>query len=249
VSFGVARTAPGKLSHAWPAVVGLVALYFGVFFLQSALEEIVCRGILWTLIGRTGRRVGQTLLITSAIFSLLHLGNPGANGLALVNIFLVGLLFGLARGHTQRLWLPFGMHSLWNFLEGSLFGFPVSGLTTFRVWATDLSGPTVWTGGKFGPEASAFTTALLLAAVGVWAALARKITAGPTGGGGGSTPSTTLRTGLAYLLGGPRREAPAEPGESVVTNEPDEEEPPPEESGRSQPCPDELASCGEPSPP
>ena len=67
---------------------------------------------------------------------------------------LVGGLF-LAYGYvrTRSLWLPVGLHIGWNFFEGVVFGFPVSGLDIYPLLRIKVNGPVLWTGGAFGPEA------------------------------------------------------------------------------------------------
>ena len=51
------------------------------------------------------------------------------------------------------LWLPIGIHIGWNFFEGVVFGFPVSGLEISHIMHNTMHGPEIITGGKFGPEA------------------------------------------------------------------------------------------------
>jgi hypothetical protein len=46
-----------------------------------------------------------------------------------------------------------GMHAGWNFFQGPIFGFSVSGLTTESLLHHSLTGKTWITGGEFGPEA------------------------------------------------------------------------------------------------
>ena len=56
---------------------------------------------------------------------------------------------------TGELALSVGVHIAWNFFQGNVFGFPVSGLTMFRttIFNTVQGGPELWIGGDFGPEA------------------------------------------------------------------------------------------------
>lgn len=93
------------------------------------------------------------MLISSAIFGLLHLGNPNATWASAAGIFFAGLFLALGFVRTGQLWLSIGLHIGWNFFEGIVFGFPVSGFATFPLIRYSISGPTLWSGGAFGPEA------------------------------------------------------------------------------------------------
>jgi len=100
--------------------------------------------------------IGIALFLSSILFGIFHLGSPGATLISTFNIFLWGTLFGIAYALTGRLALPVGVHIAWNFFQGNVFGFPVSGTTfpaeTVSFFSIQQTGPELWTGGAFGPE-------------------------------------------------------------------------------------------------
>ena len=142
------------------AAVGVLygILFFAVF---ATLEEVIVRGYLLVNIAEGIRGVSASdrravlgaIAITAALFGLLHAANPGGTALSLVNIAVAGVFFGVAYAATDRLAFPIGAHIGWNVAVGSLFGLPVSGLRTdSALLAVETDGPTLVTGGGFGPE-------------------------------------------------------------------------------------------------
>ena len=105
--------------------------------------------------------------LSSAFFGYLHSANPNATPLSTINVALAGLMLGFGYVLTGELAIPIGLHVTWNFFQGAVFGFPVSGLNI--VGATFLSidqgGPALWTGGPFGPEGGLLAPAAM--AVGI----------------------------------------------------------------------------------
>ena len=124
----------------------------GVFILVGWNEELLIRGYqLQNLADGINLRWG--VIISSAVFGILHLGNPNATWIGAVGIFFAGIFLAYGYVRTEQLWLPIGLHIGWNFFEGVIFGFPVSGMETFRLTRISVDGPELWTGGAFGPEA------------------------------------------------------------------------------------------------
>lgn len=153
--WGLGWLTPGTFSAATEpvgTVIGNTAIWLAVFVVVGWNEELMSRGYhLQTIASGTSLIWG--LVLSSAIFGALHLGNPNATWLSAGGIFFAGLFLGYAYIRTGQLWLSVGLHVGWNFFEGVIFGFPVSGLDTYRLIRTQVHGPALWTGGEFGPEA------------------------------------------------------------------------------------------------
>jgi CAAX protease family protein len=133
-------------------VVKNTLLFFIIFIFVAWNEELLSRGYHLQTIA-SGMNLFWGVIISSAVFGLLHLGNPNATWISTAGIFFAGVLFAYAYIRTKQLWLPIGLHLGWNFFEGVVFGFPVSGLDIYALTRIDVTGPVLWTGGAFGPEA------------------------------------------------------------------------------------------------
>lgn len=126
-------------------------------------EEILSRGYVQGLLKH---HYGSTaaIITSSILFALLHGSNPGIldSPFPLLNIFLAGLLLALARELTGGLWMPIGLHLTWNYFQGYVYGFSVSGTDTVpSLLQTINNGPNALSGGSFGVEGS-FTSTLVL---------------------------------------------------------------------------------------
>jgi uncharacterized protein len=157
----------------FPTILAPVVLFVCVGF----YEELVSRGYQLTNLaeGLNGVGVGPggaivlAWILSSSLFAVLHFSNPNASALGTLNIFLAGMMLGTGYVLTGQLAIPIGLHVTWNLFQGNVFGFPVSGLdlTGATFIATRQAGPTLLTGGPFGPEAGLIAPAAMAVGVGL----------------------------------------------------------------------------------
>ena len=139
---------------------------FPFWLLQGGTEEVATRGWLLTRIAaRTN--LPLAIAISSSLFGFLHLGNSGVTFLSVLNIVLDGVLAGLLLIYTDSIWLVVAQHGTWNYVQGNLLGFQVSGTgADASIFSFTMgSGPDWLTGGEFGAEGSIITTLVLLVSV------------------------------------------------------------------------------------
>lgn len=139
---------------------------FPFWLLQGGTEEVATRGWLLTRIAaRTN--LPLAIAISSSLFGILHLGNSGVTVLSVLNIVLDGVLAGLLFIYTDSIWLVVAQHGTWNYVQGNLLGFQVSGTgADASIFSFTMgTGPDWLTGGEFGAEGSIITTLVLLLSV------------------------------------------------------------------------------------
>jgi membrane protease YdiL (CAAX protease family) len=139
----------GGMGDGIGALMGGLLLSFAI----AVHEEVLFRGILFRLLER-GLGSSLALTLSALAFGWLHINNPGASWLSSLAIALeAGISLAAAYMLTRSLWLSIGLHCGWNFFEGTVFGFNVSGNSFPVLLHSDTTGPQLWTGGVFGPEA------------------------------------------------------------------------------------------------
>ncbi len=144
-------------SFAWnvepaSAVIGNVLIALAFFILTGLDEELLFRGYHLQTLG-SGLNLFWGVIISSAVFGIVHLSNANATWAGAVGIFFGAVFLSYAYIRTRQLWLSIGLHIGWDFFQGVVFGFSVSGMNGFRLLNHQVSGPELWTGGSFGPEA------------------------------------------------------------------------------------------------
>ena len=169
-------------SWGW-AERGVLATAVGVLLLLLAFvavgfyEELLVRGYYLQNL-KDGSNLVVAVFATSAAFGLAHLGNPNASWTSTLGIFAAGLFLAYAWLRTRALWLPIGIHIGWNFLQGPVFGFEVSGIPTPSLVRHVVNGPELITGGAFGPEAGLLVLpAMALGAGLIWWYTRHRVTA------------------------------------------------------------------------
>lgn len=74
--------------------------------------------------------------------------------------FPAGILLGISYIFTKNLWFPIALHFSWNFFQGPIFGFQVSGTNSETLISQTINGNELLTGGQFGLEGSIIATVL-----------------------------------------------------------------------------------------
>ncbi len=136
--------------------------YLLLHILVGAAEEIFVRGFLMSVL-RESNSTAVSAVISAVIFALLHSGNSGIGMLPYINITLAGILFSYMYIKSGNLWMSIGYHITWNYFQGNIFGFLVSGQYTRGIITTKIRGNDILNGGAFGPEGGLIVTAVFLA--------------------------------------------------------------------------------------
>ena len=97
-------------------------------FIQSAAEEIMCRGFIYQRVLRTYRgKFLLAVLVNGIFFGLIHMTNDGATPIAIIDIIICGIQYSAMVYYFDSLWMAMGAHAGWNFTQSILAGLPNSG--------------------------------------------------------------------------------------------------------------------------
>lgn len=138
------------------ALTGLI-----LFIFVGINEEMFARGYCFTVLKQSTNK-WIALIVSSIIFAAMHSLNSGISFLSYVNLFLFALLAMYITIKSGNLWLSIGLHITWNYFEGNVFGFLVSGNEANGIYNVRNTTDNIINGGQFGPEGGLIVTLVLI---------------------------------------------------------------------------------------
>ncbi|MBP1756713.1 MAG: family intrarane metalloprotease protein [Firmicutes bacterium] len=141
------------------SVSQIIALF--MFILVGFAEELLCRGYIISVLRQT-KSILAIYIISGVIFALMHSANSGIGLLPYMNLILIGMLWAYSYMKSGNIWLPIGYHITWNYFQGDVFGFKVSGTTEKGILTTSYPKNNIFNGGDFGPEGGLFVTLVIV---------------------------------------------------------------------------------------
>ncbi len=139
-----------------PSLGDSLLFYLLIAFLSFVMvgfyEELLVRGYLLVNL-QDGLNQAMAVLLSSIAFAVMHSFNPEVNWKGIVGLAVSGVFLAYCAIWSKKLWLPVGIHIGWNFFLGAVYGLPVSGIETGSLVSVSETGPDIFTGGSFGPEA------------------------------------------------------------------------------------------------
>ena len=153
----------GSYSATAPKASSTVIPILMTAVMAGVTEELLIRAVAFRIL-ESWLGSWLALGISAVLFGVMHLPNPQATALSSAAIALeAGVMFAAAYMVTRRVWLAIGIHVAWNFTQSGIFGVPASGVVSTGYLEGHLHGPTLLSGGAFGPEASIVAVAACLA--------------------------------------------------------------------------------------
>jgi len=136
-----------------------IVINIAVMAFVALSEELVVRGYLLNNLMQSMNK-WVALVLSAVVFASMHLSNPDIGILPFIEIFIGGIMLGINYIYTRNLWFGIFLHFSWNFLQGPVLGYGVSGLKISSVMQQTMQGPDLLTGGVFGFEGSVLAMVL-----------------------------------------------------------------------------------------
>ena len=121
-----------------PDLFGDTFLYLILYIFVGFAEEILGRGYIISVMKQT-RNIPLMVIVSAVVFSLMHIFNSSFSLIPFINIVLIGVVFSLMYIWSGNLWMCIGYHIAWNYFQGNVFGFPVSGMESKGIITTIYS--------------------------------------------------------------------------------------------------------------
>ena len=164
-------TLKGHARGLWYGLLAAILLYLIGFGLSLALGEVEVTGfqfdplnLLATFVFCLLVALAEEIMMRGYILgALLHLFNPNLAFLPMLNLLLAGMFIGASYLYTRNLCFPISLHLFWNWIQGPILGYQVSG-NDFGTSLLTLHLPeeNVLNGGAFGFEGSLICTVLMI---------------------------------------------------------------------------------------
>jgi len=132
---------------------------FFLYLIVSLTEELLIRGyILNNLMSSINKY--WALIISSLIFCSMHFLNSNLSFFGILNLFLAGIMLGSSYIFIKNLWFPISLHLFWNFIQGPVLGYNVSGHRLGSFIELGMEQKNIMNGGNFGFEGSVICSLL-----------------------------------------------------------------------------------------
>ncbi|WP_316758797.1 type II CAAX endopeptidase family protein [Pedobacter aquatilis] len=141
--------------------VSSILSYLMFFIFVGISEEFVFRTFPLVVFAER-YKIWVSIFLNGLLFGLIHISNPNFSVFAMINITLCGIVFALITLQKRNIWWSVGMHFGWNFCQGTLLGFKVSGIDAPGLVVSRPVGNATFSGGNFGIEGSVICTFILV---------------------------------------------------------------------------------------
>jgi hypothetical protein len=136
-------------------------IYVFIYISVGFAEEIYTRGFVMSVLRQTKSKL-VVVIVSSVLFALMHSANPGIGLLPYINLALFGVFTAYIYIRSGNIWMCIGYHITWNYFQGYVFGFKVSGTNSQGMLTTVFPKNSILNGGAFGPEGGLFVTIVIL---------------------------------------------------------------------------------------
>ncbi len=114
------RETPEWMTKVYNSTTNMPLLWFAIIIGAPFFEEYLFRGFLLEGLRKSAVGIVGAILITSAMWALIHLQYEWFE---IFIIFLMGILFAIAKLKTQSLYIPIAMHMLMNLSASVLMAY------------------------------------------------------------------------------------------------------------------------------